>query len=84
MFEDGDHLAIVLKREQSNWMLSDEGHTYMHLTYDLDEKDLRTGTRQRSLRMRSRFSVTDRSGELLTPIRMATMEMLSTALCRAL
>jgi len=56
MFEDGDHLAIVLKREQEHWMLSDEGHTYMHLTYDLDEKDLRTGTRQRSLRMRSRLS----------------------------
>src|ERR1035437_10398269 len=47
MFEDGDHLAIVLKREQEHWMLSDEGHTYMHLTYDLEEKDLRAGTRQK-------------------------------------
>jgi len=31
-FEDGDHLVIVLKRENSHWLLSDEGHTYMHLT----------------------------------------------------
>jgi len=70
MFEDGDHLAIVLKRERENWMLSDEGHTYMHLTYDLDEKDLRTGTRQRIItNALSAFSVTDRSGELVTPIR---------------
>ncbi len=70
MFEDGDHLAIVLKRERGNWLLSDEGNTYMHLTYDLDEKDLRTGTRQKIItNALSAFSVTDRSGELLTPIR---------------
>ena len=70
MFEDGDHLAIVLKREQDHWLLSDEGHTYMHLTYDLDEKDLRTGTRQRIItNALSAFSVTDRSGELMAPIK---------------
>src|ERR1035441_4609804 len=70
MFEDGDHLAIVLKRDRDNWLLSDEGHTYMHLTYDLDEKDLRTGTRQKIItNALSAFSVTDRSGELMTPIR---------------
>jgi len=27
-FEDGDHLAIILKRENDSWSLSDEGHTY--------------------------------------------------------
>jgi len=70
MFEDGDHLAIVLKREQEHWMLSDEGHTYMHLSYDMDEKDLRTGTRQKIItNALSAFSITDRSGELLIPIR---------------
>jgi hypothetical protein len=70
MFEDGDHLAIVLKREHEHWLLSDEGHTYMHLTYDLEEKDLRTGTRQRIItNALSAFSVTDRSGELMTAIR---------------
>ena len=64
MFDDGDHLTIVLKvlkREHENWMLSDEGHTYMHLTYDLDEKDLRTGTRERIItNALSSFSVSDR------------------------
>ena len=44
LFEDGDHLAIVLKREGARWLLSDEAHTYMHLTYDIDEKDLHRGT----------------------------------------
>lgn len=69
MFEDGDHLSIVLKRENSNWVLSDEGHTYMHLTYDLDEKDLQRGTRQKIItNALSVFSVQDREGELVIPI----------------
>ena len=40
LFDDGDHLAIVLKKEGTRWVLSDEAHTYMHLTYDIEEKDL--------------------------------------------
>jgi len=69
MFEDGDHLAIVLKNENGEWFLSDEGHTYMHLTYDLDEKDLQRGTRQKLItNALSVFSVHDREGELIIPI----------------
>jgi len=68
-FDDGDHLAIILKREQSRWTLSDEGHTDMHLTYDLDEKDLLGGTRQKIItNTLSSFQVEDRDGELLLPI----------------
>jgi Domain of unknown function DUF1828. len=69
MFEDGDHLAITLKRENGGWILSDEGHTYMHLTYDLDEKDLQRGTRQKIItNALSVFSVHDSEGELIIPI----------------
>lgn len=65
LFEDGDHLAIVLKREVNGWVLSDEGHTYMHLTYDLEEKDLQRGNRQKIIsNALSAFSVEDREGEL--------------------
>lgn len=32
-FNDGDHLAIVMKKIDDEWVLSDEGHTYMHLGY---------------------------------------------------
>ena len=65
LFEDGDHLAVVLKREHGRWVLSDEGHTYMHLTYDLDEKDLQRGTRQKLItNALSVFSVEDVDGEL--------------------
>ena len=69
VFDDGDHLAIVLKKEGDSWILSDEGHTYMHLTYDLDEKDLQHGTRQKIIsNALSAFRVEDREGELLTKI----------------
>jgi hypothetical protein len=69
LFEDGDHLVIVLKRESAGWTLSDEGHTYMHLTYDLEEKDLQKGTRQKIItNALSSFGVEDRRGELVMRI----------------
>jgi len=69
MFEDGDHLGIVMKRRNGGWVLSDEGHTYMHLTYDLEEKDLQKGTRQKIItNALSMFSVEDLEGELVIAI----------------
>lgn len=69
LFEDGDHLSIVLKREDGTWILSDEGHTFMHLTYDIDEKDLQVGTRQKIItNVLSTFGMEDRDGELLLRI----------------
>lgn len=64
-FGDGDHLVIVLKREDTGWWLSDEGHTYMRLTYRMDEKDLHKGTRQKIIsNALALYSVEDRNGEL--------------------
>ena len=69
MFPDGDHLAVVLKSAGGEWVLSDEGHTYMHLTYELDERDLYEGTRQRLIsNALSMFGVQDRDGELVMRI----------------
>ena len=68
-FEDGDHLAIVLKRIEGQWVFSDEAHTYMHLTYDIDERDFHRGTRQKIIsNTLSIFGVEDRDGELLLGI----------------
>ncbi len=70
LLEDGDHLAIVLKREADHWLLSDEGHTFMHLTYDVDEKDLHRGSRQKIIsNALSAFGVDDRQGELISQVR---------------
>ena len=69
LFDDGDHLAIVLKREGPRWVLTDEAHTYMHLTYDLDERDLHTGTRQKIIsNALTLFRVEDRDGELVLDV----------------
>ena len=66
LFEDGDHLAIVLRKEGAGWVLSDEAHTYMHLTYDIDERDMHRGTRQKIVsNALSTFRIEDRDGELV-------------------
>lgn len=68
-FDDGDHLAIVLKQDGQQWQLSDEAHTYMHLTYDIDEQDLHRGNRQTIIdNALSMFYVEDRDGELVLNI----------------
>jgi len=69
MFDDGDHLVIVLKQEGGRWILSDEAHTYMHLSYDIDEESLHSGTRQKIISNTiSAFEVDDRDGELILPV----------------
>ena len=68
-FDDGDHLSIVLKRIGEQWTLSDEAHTYMHLTYDIDEQDLHRGTRQKIIsNALSVFQVEDCDGELVADV----------------
>ncbi len=64
-FDDGDHLAIVLKQHQNRWAFTDEAHTFMHLTYDIDESDLHRGNRQKIISdALSVFHVEDIDGEL--------------------
>lgn len=33
-FEDGDNLNTILKKNGTGWYFTDEGHTFMHLSYD--------------------------------------------------
>ena len=69
LFDDGDHLSIVLKKEGLRWVLSDEAHTYMRLTYDAEESDLHRGTRQKIIsNALSTFQVEDRDGELVLAV----------------
>jgi hypothetical protein len=69
MFSDGDHLGIVLKQAGAQWLLSDEGHTYMHLTYELDEREFQRGTRAEIVsNALAAFCVDDREGELVLTI----------------
>ena len=65
-FNDGDHLTILLKQNGTRWYLSDEAHTYMRLSFDIDCADLLSGPRQQIIaEALSKFQVEDRNGELL-------------------
>lgn len=69
-FDDGDEFVIVLIREGDRWVLSDEAHTYMHLSYDIDLADLRSGRREEIIaNALTTFEIEDRNGELVRPIR---------------
>ncbi len=68
-FEDGDRLPIVLKKETNGWILTDEGHTFMQLTYDLDESDLLDGSRKDIIDRTILVSrLSNRQGELVLRI----------------
>lgn len=69
LFDDGDRLSIVLKRRGTSWVLSDEGHTFMHLSYDFDEKELSSGTRRKVIdRTLETFGVQEEHGELISRV----------------
>lgn len=69
LFGDGDRLVIVLKHDGTRWFFSDEAHTYMHLTYEIEEADLQKGNRLRIIEHAlSVFQLVDRDGELLLEI----------------
>lgn len=65
LFPDGDHLSIILKMIGKEWILSDEGHTLMRLTYEIDYHDLLRGNRQKIIEnVISTFGVSNHEGEL--------------------
>lgn len=64
LLDDGDHLCILLRREGDGWAFTDEGHTYMHLTYGLDDRALGQGTRHKVITQAlNAGGVEDRDGE---------------------
>ena len=68
-FEDGDRFSIVVKNNSGKWFLSDEGHTLMHLSYEIDEKDYRSGNRERIIsNVISSYGMSDIAGELIMPV----------------
>jgi hypothetical protein len=66
-FDDGDHYVVVLKKERGKWILTDEGHTLMHLSYG--DIDLSSGTRSQVIeRAIAIAQIENRSGELCLEI----------------
>ncbi len=69
LFDDGDALAIVLRKIENVWMLTDEGHTFMHLSYDIDIDSLDKGTRARIISTTlNNFGVQERGGVIFASV----------------
>lgn len=67
IFEDGDHLVVLLIYDKSRgkWKITDEGHTFQHLSYFMDDKDFSKGTRDEIIEnSKKMFSVSENDGEL--------------------
>jgi len=64
-FDDGDEFTVLLRREGHGWTLSDEAHTFMHLSYEMKERDWQKGRRAEIIeQVLSMFEVTKENGEL--------------------
>jgi hypothetical protein len=70
-FPDGDRLVIRLRqRGDGDYEWTDTGHTFMHLSYDLDVDALDSGNRKTLLEsIEQRAGVEEREGELVLPTR---------------
>ena len=63
MFDDGDHFVIVLKKHNDRWRFTDEGHTFMHMSYG--DIDITHGTRKSIIdRVLLSFRLANEDGEL--------------------
>lgn len=73
-FDDGDSLAIVLKKAENKWFLSDEGHTFMHLSYEADIDALDKGTRAKIISTTlNTFGISEKKGILLVAVEKENM-----------
>ena len=68
-FMDGDHYVVILRQEGQNWILSDEGHTLMHLSYELREREYEAGNRRKIIdEVLTSYQIENRDGELVLTI----------------
>jgi hypothetical protein len=68
-FTDGDHYVVILRQEEHKWVLSDEGHTFMHLSYELRDKEYEAGNRRKIIdEILTSYQIENRDGELVLSI----------------
>lgn len=68
-YDDGDEVALTVRRDGERWIVTDEGSAFMRLSYDFDSAALLTDTRQRFIR--SAFALgraENRNGQVTRPV----------------
>ncbi|MFA5160645.1 MAG: DUF1828 domain-containing protein [Elusimicrobiales bacterium] len=65
-FDDGDHLRVILSQKGNKWRFSDEGDTYLHLSYDISHQELGKGTRAKVIaNVVATYGMQDNESELI-------------------
>lgn len=69
-FDDGDHFVIALhKRDDGSWIITDEGHTYMHMSYRMDLSSFEQGTRNTIIESTlEKYGMEEQEGQILVRI----------------
>ena len=69
-FDDGDHFVIALRKNGSDqWIISDEGHTYMHMSYDTNLATLKQGERNKIIENTlDKYRIEERDGHIFARI----------------
>ena len=70
-FNDGDHFVIILKKNaQRNWIITDEGHTYMHMSYDIDLSSLNSGNRNQIIESAlEKHNIQEQAGKIFADVK---------------
>ena len=73
-FDDGDHFVIVLRKEETGrWVLTDEGNTYMHMSYAMDVSTLKSGTRNKIIEdALEKYRIQERKGRIVAELENST------------
>ena len=70
-FDDGDHFVVVLRKgKQGNWIITDEGHTYMHLSYWMDSSSIESGNRNAIIEdALEKHGIQEKEGQILAELK---------------
>lgn len=69
-FDDGDHFVMVLRKNGGgHWVITDEGHTYMHMSYHMDLSTIRQGERNQVIENAlAKHQVKEEEGQLVAHV----------------
>lgn len=66
---DGDVISVFLKKDGDRWTITDDGNTWMQLSYDIDYRSPEIPERRAAIaRAISEFGIEDHDGELTVPV----------------